>query len=53
MRSRAELRRAGEWAVRALLVALLALALWRALHEALTGAASRVVRSRDLPRLLD
>ena len=53
MRSRAELRLAGEWAVRALLVALLALALWRALHEAPTGAASRVVRSRDLPRLLD
>ena len=53
MRSRADLRRAGEWVVRALLVALIAFALWRALHEAPPGAKARVVRSRDLPRLLD
>ncbi len=53
MRSRAELRRAGEWALRAGLVALLALSLWRALHERPAGAGARVVATRALPRALD
>ena len=53
MRSRAELRRASEWALRVALVALLSLSLWRALHERAPGAESRRTSTRALARTLD
>lgn len=52
MRSRAELRRAGEWALRVALVLLLALGLRRALQERPAGAESRRVSSSALARTL-
>lgn len=53
MPSRAELRRRGEWVLRAALVALLALALWRSLHERTPGTEARAVRASTLARALD
>lgn len=53
MPSRAELRRSGEWVLRAALVALLAFALWRALHQGTPGAESRAARASSLSRALD
>src|ERR1700737_2756105 len=52
MRSRAELRRALEWGARAALVALIALALWRALHETAPGREQRAATPGTLPRVL-
>ena len=52
MRSRAELRPWGEWVLRAALVALLALALWRALHESTPGAESRTAKASSVARAL-
>ena len=53
MPSRAELRRSGEWVLRAALVALLALALWRALHESAPGTESRATRASSLAPALN
>jgi len=53
MPSRAELRRAGEWVLRTALVAGLALALWRAVHERAPGAEPRAANSGSLARALD
>lgn len=43
----------GEWALRAALVLLLAVALWRALHERSAGAETRHTRASGLTRTLD
>src|SRR6476620_8399099 len=53
MPSRAELRRSGEWVLRAALVALLALALWRALRQTAPGVESHVAKASTLARALD
>jgi hypothetical protein len=53
MPSRADLRRAAEWTLRAALVLLLAVALWRALHERPAGAQSRRASASALARTLD
>ena len=53
MRSRAELRLAAEWGLRVALIALLALSLWRALHERAPGAESRRTSTGSLARALD
>ena len=52
MPSRAELRRLGEWVLRAALVALLALALWRALHESTPGTETRAAKASRLSHVL-
>ena len=52
MRSRAELRAAGEWGLRAVLIALIALALWRALHARAQGGETRRIASGALARTL-
>ena len=52
MRSRAELRAAGEWGLRAVLIALLALALWRTLHARARGGETRRIASGALARAL-
>jgi hypothetical protein len=52
MRSRAELRRAIEWALRAALVAGLALALWRSLHVPAARAVARHATVRQLDATL-
>jgi hypothetical protein len=53
MPSRAERRLAGEWVLRAVLLAGLVLALWRALHEPSAGAESRATGTASLARTLD
>jgi hypothetical protein len=53
MPSRADLRRVAEWTLRAALVLLLAVALWRALHERPAGAQSRRASASALARTLD
>lgn len=53
MPSRAELRRSGERVLRVALVALLALALWRALHRSTPGAQTRVAKASSLARSLN
>jgi hypothetical protein len=53
MRSRAEVRRAGEWVLRAAIIAGLALSLWRAVHEPVAGAERRAATSGALARTLD
>jgi hypothetical protein len=53
MRSRADFRRAAEWTLRTALVALLALSLWRALHEPAPAAEARDVGIGALARTLD
>ena len=53
MRSRVELRRAGEWILRATVIAGLALSLWRAVHEPAAVTHARSTASGTLPRTLD
>ena len=53
MPSRADVRRIGEWALRAALVLLLAVALWRALHEREGNAETRRASASALTRVLD
>src|SRR6476661_2583677 len=53
MPSRAELRRSGEWVLRVALVALLAFALWRALHQGAPGVEVRAAKTTTLARALD
>jgi hypothetical protein len=52
MPSRADLRRALEWAERGVLVLLLVIALWRALHERARGAEHRAATAAILARTL-
>ena len=52
MRSPADARRVAEWGLRAALVALLAVALWRALRDGPPAAASRSVRTSALAAAL-
>ena len=53
MRSRGELRQTGEWVLRAALIALLGVALWRVLHQREPGAEWRAITSGALARTLD
>ena len=52
MLSRADIRRGAEWALRLALVAMLALSLWRAMHQRAPGPVTRAARASDLERTL-
>jgi hypothetical protein len=52
MRSPADTRRVIEWGLRGVLVALLATALWRLLHETTPAAGARAARTSTLARAL-
>ena len=52
MRSRAELRVAAEWAARIALIAVLAIALWRATRERVASSVSRGLKASELATAL-